>query len=1039
MEDSTFTIYNASAGSGKTYTLAKAYLRILLSEKGFGKFRQILAITFTNKAVDEMKSRILESLHRFSKDTILADSDPLFQELALETGLSAGLLRDKSRLLLKQILHNYSFFEISTIDKFNHKIIRTFARDLQLSQSFEVELDTDSMLEKAVAQLLERAGKDRNITNVLLDFSLNKIDENKSWNVAHDLKEIGRLLFQEDHWLHLEKIRAKPIQFFQRLQRTITKQVHRMELKVGEEAEQALQKIANEGFVHEDFPRQVLPNHFKKIIGGEFDLRKLYKNKLEQSLMENNILKVNDGRDPMSLSNYVLARFSTIKATLYRRAYLKNIHTNIVPLTVLNEIASEIKNIEKDEGKIPISALNQLISKEIKNQPVPFIYERLGEKYRHYFIDEFQDTSKVQWENLIPLISNALESEDGKGQKGSLFLVGDVKQAIYRWRGGKAEQFLSLLEQRSNPFSIVPKIKSLDTNWRSASEIIAFNNDFFSFVAPVLKNGTYQKLFLEGCKQNSTDKSGGYVQISFVDSNPSVREKAYCDSVHKTIAEVTAVGYSHADICILVRDNNKGALLANFLSEKDVPIISSDSLLLCNNDTVRFLIALLNVMENPKDRVSCFKVLSFLGRESAKKHDFIVAHMDNVEEFLVTTFGFSCKNLKSAPVLEILERAIIQFELATGSGAHLVFLMDEVLDVQKGKGPEINTFLDHWEKNKAALSISAPNAVNAVKIMTIHKAKGLEFPIVIFPFANALIDDKRKKKRSWVASPKIEYDWGMEEFLLSTNKDMLQYNESAKQAYLKEEEKTQLDAINVLYVALTRAENGLFIISEEENNALDLNKVGSYGQLFGNYVQNRRLPTKQNGEHYLGTLAESPYFQQRASMENSQVPYIVRPKGDGGFAVATKAGQLWGTLKEEALEMGTLVHHALGKITYLEDAPSVLGKLDGEGHFQGPSGKAIRHLIEKTINHPLLREYYSKPYTIYNEQEILTADGKTIRPDRIAISNNEAVVLDFKTGKTQPGHKEQVSAYGNALKAMGFSLKNSIIVYLDDNINPLFL
>ena len=422
LEESNFKIYSASAGSGKTYALAKAYLILLLSNDAAVKFRQILAITFTNKAVDEMKTRILDNLYAFGQDVVPEKQKDLFQSLCDELSLTEEELRKRSKLILKRILHNYSFFEISTIDKFNHKIIKTFARDLHLSQNFEVELNLDLLLEEAVGRLLERAGNDEKLTEVLIAFSLEKIDDDKSWNITYDLVEIGKLLFQENHAEHINPLREKSISDFQDIQKRIASESRAIEEKVKQLAQIVLQEIENLGFELTDFSGGTLPNHFKKISEGFFDTKRLYANKLEENLRENKkILYAKDNRDSSVLASTVLVQYLLIKKNLHQLAYLQNIYGNIVPMTVLNEIAKEIKNIELDRDIIPISSLNAILSKEIKNQPVPFIYERMGEKYRHYFIDEFQDTSKMQWENLVPLIGNALESEDEKHERGSLF------------------------------------------------------------------------------------------------------------------------------------------------------------------------------------------------------------------------------------------------------------------------------------------------------------------------------------------------------------------------------------------------------------------------------------------------------------------------------------------------------------------------------------------------------------------------------------------------------------------------------------------
>ncbi|MBS9463370.1 UvrD-helicase domain-containing protein [Flagellimonas sp. 389] len=1040
MGTSNFKIYNASAGSGKTYTLTKEYLKLLFSNDSPTKFRQILAITFTNKAVEEMKTRILESLYSFGSIKNSADQSSLFHELCQDLSLSAQQLQSKSKSILKRILHNYSFFEISTIDKFNHKIIKTFARDLQLSQNFEVELDTEQLLEEAVGHLLERSGSDKALTDALVAFALEKIDDDKSWNISYDLVEIGKLLFQENHASYLEKLESKSLGDFKQIQVKITNEIKLLEKKAIEEAEQTFFEIENLGFDVSDFPRQTLPNHFKKIQNKEFNVKALYGNKLEQNLIDGKILKAADKRDSTKLVAIVLNQFSTIKKVLYQLNYFKNIYGNIVPLALINEIAKEIKNIELEKDIIPISSLNSLLSKEIKNQPVPFIYERLGEKYRHYFIDEFQDTSQMQWNNLIPLISNALESEDEKRERGSLFLVGDVKQAIYRWRGGRAEQFLNLLMIQNNPFVLNPTVKTLDTNWRSHKEIVQFNNTFFASIAPLFKNEDYRTLFLEGSNQKPNSESGGFVQLSFVQGDTLQKnEEAYCTEVLNAIDQATSYAYRYSDICILVRDNSKGMLLADFLLQNRVPVISSDSLLLGKNHKVNFLISLLKLIDNVHDKDAVYEVLMFLAPSEDTRHDFIAQAINDPQLLLSKNYGFHISKLKGLSVFNILENAIVQFDLSKTDAAYLTFLMDEVLLVEKKAGPDIHSFLKHWEQKKNTLSIAAPDTINAIRIMTIHKAKGLEFPIVIFPFANAIIDDKRKKKKSWVPTTAVEENLRLPEFLVNTNQEMLHYNEVAAEIYLDESKKTTLDAINVLYVALTRAKKGLFIISEEGKKNSVLAEANSYSDVFLYYLQEQGLYKEEETRYSFGSILKNDTVNSETLEENQYIPYITRNKRDEGFTVSTKSGQLWDDQKRTAIEMGNLVHYALGNIKTSDDIENVIKELKEWGHLQKEFEDSLEQKILAVVNHPELKSYFSNNYEILNEQEILTVSGNSFRPDRLAVKGNTVVIMDYKTGKPSISHEQQILEYAQVLKDMNFEIKHAIIVYIDQKINPIFL
>ena len=437
MQQSPFKIFNASAGSGKTHTLTKAYLKIALS--GTGSFKRILAITFTNKAVNEMKHRILDSLYLFGGVLDVEKAPPLFLDLMHELDIEAPALRKRSKLTLKEILHNYAFFDISTIDTFTHRLIRTFAKDLKLPQNFEVVLDTDLLLDEAVARLIYKAGTDKKLTKVLLDFALEKIDDDKSWDIGLDLFKIGKLLFDETHAEHLQKIRDKNIDDFLGLKKVLRKRALLLKDSLTDTASQTLQLIADQGLETSDFTGSYFPKFLIKVANGDLnmDFKAGWKQNFEAATLYNKSAPAEIKSTLDRLHPQFSKVFTALQTGYYELAFLKNAYGNIMPLTVLNAIQQEVKAVQTENDQVSISEFNTLISKEIRNQPAPFIYERLGEKYRHYFVDEFQDTSSLQWKNLIPLIGNALESEDMQGKRGTLFLVGDAKQAIYRWRGGR--------------------------------------------------------------------------------------------------------------------------------------------------------------------------------------------------------------------------------------------------------------------------------------------------------------------------------------------------------------------------------------------------------------------------------------------------------------------------------------------------------------------------------------------------------------------------------------------------------------------------
>jgi len=1027
-----FKIYNASAGSGKTHALTKEYLKIVLSRPG--SFGQILAITFTNKAVNEMKERILNSLYDFSSINTIEEASVLFVDLMSELEVDLKTLNQKAKRTLKDILHNYGFFDISTIDKFTHRLIRTFAKDLKIAQNFEVVLDTDLLLSEAIDNLLEKVGQDKGLTKVLMDFALEKINEDKSWDVSFDLNKIGKLLFNETNTDHLKLIKDKDLTDFENLKKLISKHIKDYKYELVENASKALVLIHDNGLVTTDFKSGFFPKFMMKIASGNIalDFGAGWKQNIEKEPFYTKSCPEDVKAKLDSLHPQFVIVFNKIKEAFHQLQFLINIYKNLVPLTVLNAIQKEVKKIQEERGQLSISEFNTIISNEIRNQPAPFIYERLGEKYRHYFIDEFQDTSELQWNNLVPLIGNALEGEDNQGNTGSLFLVGDAKQAIYRWRGGKAEQFLNLISQKTNPFVISPKTLDLPSNYRSHEEIIKFNNDFFTITSPLLNNQLYNDLFEKGNQQRFNNKKGGLVQLTFLESKDEQDlDLLYAEEVLNTILAILNEGHSYNDIAILVRDNKHGVLLADFLSEKEVPVISPDSLLIANNKKVQFLIDLLHYNDHKDDLEASYSILYYLSGEHENKHALISSHLSDLENFLREVYGFDICSLNQKSVFDGLELAIKQFELIDGSDAYLTFLLDIVLEVEQKEGTGVHTFLSYWEKKKEKHSITAPDNMNAIKIMSIHKSKGLEFPIVIFPYANSNIY-KEIDPKLWIPVDNSRFnEFG--EVLISKKKEVVDYNEIAATAFEDEQHKLELDAFNILYVALTRAERALYIISQKDSASLKSDRKTHYSDVFIHYLKEKNLWSDSNPTYTFGTLHPNSSIQNDSALEKD-IPYQFTNKESPNFSIMTKAGLLWDTEQEAALSKGNLVHHIMGLIDTKDDIDPVFIDLEHKGLINTSEVAGLKTKIGQVVNHNNLRKFFSKEVVVKNEKEIITRKGEILRPDRIVIDGNRATLIDYKTGKENTSYIKQLNSYANALETMGYEIENKIITYINDDI-----
>ncbi|WP_299798998.1 UvrD-helicase domain-containing protein [uncultured Maribacter sp.] len=1026
MSSNSFTIYNASAGSGKTYALAKVYLKIILASPQ--NFRKILAITFTNKAVNEMKHRILNSLFEFSKITSIEDANPLFNDILNETNYTFEELPALSKLRLKQILHNYAFFDISTIDKFTHRLIRTFAKDLKIPQNFEVVLDVDLLLQEAVERVISKAGEDPEFTKVLLDFAIEKIEDDRSWDIGFDLLKIGKLIFDENNAEHLKHLQEIELGDFLKLQAHLKKETKTLEKKIVELATAALDVITSSGLDLKDFPRETLPNHFKKIVAGNFTPTQLYNNKLEDNLIEGKIVKATVKNAPAELASQLLHHYQAIKQLIYKRGLYANINRNIIPFALLNAIQKELKIIQEEKDQLSISEFNTLIAKEVKDQPAPFIYERLGEKYRHYFIDEFQDTSQMQWENLIPLIGSAMEGEDELGSTGSLFLVGDPKQAIYRWRGGKAEQFLELATHQAHPFTIQSELVTLPKNYRSYAEIINFNNNFFQSISPFLENDIYQEFFKIGNTQETNQKEGGYVHISLLEEDT---DEEYAANTLATIQQCLSQGYTYSDICIIIRKKKHGLLLADFLMQHQIPVVSSDSLLLSESAKAIFLVQLIRHMVQPTELEIQYEILNFLSEGKNDKHAYIYENLGKLNTHLLETYGFDASKLRQASVFDGLAYAIKTFDLIPTSDAHLSAFMDLVFDVEQKYGSDMQSFLDYWDKKGNSASISTPENIESVQIMTIHKSKGLEFPVVIFPYANSNVYEEIDPKL-WLPVKKDEF-LGFSEVLINKKQEVQEYGELESLLYEIDHQKLQLDAFNLLYVVLTRAVNALFIISANKLDRKGEHNTNSYSGLFIHFLKNIGEYQQDRLSYDFGELIPQTSKKQ-TSTDQLTIPYIYTNINRPDFKILALAGTLWDEGLDVAINQGNVIHYILGAIFTITDLDRAVQMALQKGLIKEQEVNGIKEIVKKVIFHKDLTQFYQNDVEVLNERDLLMADGTVQRPDRVVIKNNHATIIDYKTGEQNPKYHHQINTYAQSFSNMGYTIDHKIIVYINTEI-----
>ncbi|MCB4798180.1 UvrD-helicase domain-containing protein [Neotamlana laminarinivorans] len=1036
----TFTIYNASAGSGKTFTLVKAYLKILLASNNLFLFKNILAITFTNKAVAEMKERIINTLKQFADNTILTQPNDMFLAIQNELNIDQNTLHEKAKKILNHIMHNYAAFDISTIDGFTHHIIRTFAYDLKLPLNFEVELDQNSLLNEAVDSLIAKAGTNKALTQILVDFAIEKVDDDKSGDVSFDFNKIAKLLVNENDAEYVTQLNNKTFDDFKTLKNQLIKDIKSTEELIVEAAKNLLFIFDEMGLQITDFNGKYLPNHLEKLANKNFNVG--FEAKWQQNIETERLYpkRVSDdiAASIDSLQPEIASVFNKTKQAIYKIKFLKNFYKNITPLSVLSAINKELTELKEEQNKMLISEFNTLISKEIKKQPTPFIYERLGDKFNHFFIDEFQDTSTMQWENLLPLIGNSLAT-----QVGSSMLVGDAKQAIYRWRGGKAEQFIDLFNKTNKPFPFINQnVEKLPNNFRSYKEIVSFNNGFFNYLATqTFSNPVYSELFSNAHQDIRIDNSG-YVELNFLDIlKDDDRDEVFGNEVLNTINNCLKNGYSQSDICVLVRKGKEERALAKFLAkEKHLKIISADGLLIHNSPEVVFINNMFWLLLQPKNKEIKIAILNFLSDHFniENKHEFYTNHInlestEFFEGFEKFNIYINSKQLIELPLYDLAETIVRSFNLVENSNAYIQFYLDVVLDFSQKKGSDISAFLEYFDKKKDNLSVVSPKGQNAIQIMTIHKSKGLEFPVVIFPYADLNIYEDIEPKE-WYKLDAEKYN-GFTHTLLNYNKDFEYFGEEGYNIYNRHQAELELDSINLLYVTLTRPVEQLYIISKKDINAKGEVNIKNHSGLFISYLQHLDLWNDSQLLYSFGDKSKTSIHKEELDSTIEQ-RFISTAKEDHNIKVVTKSGLLWDTTQQEAIEKGNLVHDIMAKIKIIDDVDSVLNEFIKASTITKNQAEYLKSDILKIINHPQLAQYFNSNSTIFNERDIIDKYGTILRPDRIVInSQNEATIIDYKTGGENKKHQQQLQLYQDVLEDMNFKVNEKILVYINQDIN----
>ncbi len=1023
-----FVVYRSSAGSGKTYTLVREYLRLILKHENPYNYKHILAITFTNKATNEMKERVLKALREISEPN---KNSYLAKELAKTLNISNEEIAKRASKAIMHMLHNYSDIHILTIDKFVYKVARSFAMELNLPMNLNIELNASDLIEVSVDKLLEQTGKNEETTELLLDFLKLNSRKDKTWKIENTIKSLSILLMQEDSSHFIPLIEKLQYQDFKKILKQVNETVSSFEKTVMSAGEKGLALIhennvpinafyyANSGGV---------PAYFKKC--------KAIKSKPASTLQPGSRLETTINEDKwtsgkatpadkadidnikIELVEYLTEIITIVSQQAEQYTLAKLLQETLYPMYLLSRVKESVFNISKQLQIVHISEFNKRISDVINKEPIPFIYERVGEKFHHFLIDEFQDTSLLQWNNLIPLVDESLS----KGYYN--MLVGDGKQAIYRWRGGEVEQFAKLPklisnENHPNNHSLYAKAiesnfeaKNLGKNFRSKREIIQFNNFFFEELKHKLPE-EFQNIYNDQSQLFDEKNTGGCVQIQKIEKDDILIK------IKENIEECLKDGFIASDIAVLGKTNKQLVEISEYLLDQGIAVKSSESLLLNQDINVLSLISFMNWVTNPNSKEKRTVLAAHLQKINQLTESSVLAIIDNDEAlklFLEQRFNLIYSEVIHLSLYELAHQVAERLLKYDGSDRFLSAMLDLVFQYQIKNQSSVFGFLNYWESKKAKLSVQSPENVNAVQLLTVHKSKGLEFPIVILPGVNW--ENKKSGSRisyRWVKNEENTYTQ-LKYFLLPLKKEL---SETAYKNVLEAEQKKEiLDDFNVLYVAFTRPVHRLYVSYSSEKG------IAKY---FSKHLESSEY---WNSETNLFCLGEASKKEMENTDKQEDIPDYSFEKANWNKVIKLSYEHKKSEINKKT-NYGTLIHNMLDGIEHLNDVINVVQKQIVLGTLPEEDRAIYEDKLKEIITHPDLVSYFSEENEIQNETEICLSTGEVVRPDKIVFNKQQATIIDYKTGKPSSQNKQQMVGYINAVKDLGYKNVAGILFYTE--------
>ncbi|NDV80156.1 exodeoxyribonuclease V subunit beta [Dysgonomonas sp. 511] len=1057
-------VYKASAGSGKTHRLTEEYLHLLYSSPF--AYRHILAVTFTNKATDEMKSRIISELANLAAN----NKSDYIVSLSHKYKKNEEQIRQQAREVLVHILHDYSAFSVSTIDKFFQQTMRAFTREIGLGGGYNVELDTNKVLGEAIDSLLFDLERSDNklLLDWLLRFSEEKVENGETWNIRNDIQSLSSEIFKESYKAYSNQVQENIAdkQLMADYKGMLFAIIRTFESRSQQIGEKALNIMQRYGLTTEDFKggsRSPFASFLKWANGAIAEPSNTFRTLADDTANWYTQKTSADVRSKIDdiypeLNNCVcdiIAHYDDSQT--YQTAY--EINRYFFTLGILADVDKKIRELAAENNTMLISDTTELLNRIIDGNESPFIYEKVGLRVNNYMIDEFQDTSGMQWQNFLPLVRDSL----GGGNRN--FIVGDVKQSIYRWRNSDWK----LLDEQLDADFTTEGInhETLDTNWRSAYNVIAFNNSIFTQGAKLLQE-TYNHS-LEGAGDprlhpflgritraygeltqaipDSRRDNEGHVHVQFVESTDEQTWQEYAlEQLPKQIEGLQDRGYLLKDIAILVRTKREGADVANCLLEYKsanpdsgyrYDIISDEALFVGNSKSIKLIIALLRYLHNPLDTslkaLAVYEYFKYSNRMNAEE---ALEKYFSANNELPADVAAELERIRELPLYEMTEDIFRLFHDAMEENEQIYIqsFLDMVLDFTVRYSSDLDSFLKWWKDTGANKTIFTPDGQDAIRIMTIHKSKGLGFNVVLIPFCNWEIDHKLTTIL-WCHPKVAPFD---RLHLVPVKYSQKLKNTIFSYEYFDEKLHAFIDNINILYVAFTRAKNELIVYAPRPKK-IEVGNIASLLWASMNstiqeedekpYIDLSKYLDDEEGIFSIGEGYHPAKKEKESAVNEISIDSISSIQYDKRVKLRLKNKYFFSDTGKR--DYGTLMHEIVSHVETLQDVEAAIEEYRASGDIVEEQKEEIMSLLAGYLSDPVVMPWYSGEYRVLNEVQILQHKGTFSRPDRVMIKDGEVIVIDYKFGeKENRKYNRQVKYYMDQIRKMGYTDIKGYVCYI---------